>query len=121
MRVATASYAATAAGVRAIIAAYAQAIDDGRHGDIAAMFCEDGSVNLPAAGVVAGREEEAPWGFRSAGRPRGRRARLRRGPRVGRLGADRDVGVLRQQGGGDLPERYRRTLDPYVALSVVAA
>jgi probable F420-dependent oxidoreductase len=24
-------------------------------------------------------------------------------------------------GGGDLPERYRRTLDPYVALSVVAA
>ncbi len=24
-------------------------------------------------------------------------------------------------GGGDLPERYRRTLDPYVALSIVAA
>ncbi len=53
---ATASYAATAAGVRAVIAAYAQAVDDGRYGDIAAMFCEDGSVDLPAAGVVAGRE-----------------------------------------------------------------
>jgi hypothetical protein len=56
MRVAAASYAATVAGVRAVIAAYAQAVDDGRHGDIAAMFCEDGSVDLPAAGVVAGRE-----------------------------------------------------------------
>ena len=47
MKVTTASYAATAAGVRAVIAAYAQAVDDGRHGDIAAMFCEDGSVDLP--------------------------------------------------------------------------
>jgi SnoaL-like domain len=56
MRVATASYAATAAGVRAVIAAYAQAVDDGRHGNIAAMFCEDGPIDLPAAGVVAGRE-----------------------------------------------------------------
>jgi hypothetical protein len=56
MRVATASYAATAAGVRAVIAAYAQAVDDGRHGEIAAMFCQDGSVDLPAAGVLAGRE-----------------------------------------------------------------
>jgi SnoaL-like domain len=56
MRVAAASYAATAAGVRAVIAAYAQAVDDGRHGDIAALFCADGSVDLPAAGVVVGRE-----------------------------------------------------------------
>lgn len=55
MRLATASYAATAADVRAVIAAYAQAIDDGRHHDIAAMFCEDGSVDLPMAGVVTGR------------------------------------------------------------------
>jgi SnoaL-like protein len=56
MMLATASYAATAAGVRAVIAAYAQAIDDGRHHDIAAMFCADGLVDLPATDVVTGRE-----------------------------------------------------------------
>lgn len=50
------SYAATAAEVRAVIAAYAQAVDDGRHGDMAAMFCADGSIDLPGAGVVAGRD-----------------------------------------------------------------
>jgi hypothetical protein len=53
---ATEGYAATVAGVRAVIAAYAQAVDDGRHGDIAALFCADGSVDLPAAGVVVGRD-----------------------------------------------------------------
>ncbi|HEX3963483.1 MAG TPA: nuclear transport factor 2 family protein [Trebonia sp.] len=55
MRMATASYAATAAGVRTAIAAYAQAADDARHGDLAALFCEDGFVDLPVTGVVAGR------------------------------------------------------------------
>jgi len=68
MRVATLSYAATAAGVRAAIAAYAQAVDDGRHRDIAALFCADGSVDLPAAGVVVGRPALAAL-FRSAGPP----------------------------------------------------
>lgn len=56
MQVATESYAATAAGVRAAIAAYAQAVDDGRRGDIAALSCEDGWVDLPSAGVVVGRK-----------------------------------------------------------------
>jgi hypothetical protein len=56
MQVATESYAATAAGVRAAIAAYAQAVDDGRRGDIAALFCADGWVDLPSAGVVVGRK-----------------------------------------------------------------
>ena len=56
MKVATESYAATAAGVRAAIAAYAQAVDDGRRGDIAALSCEDGWVDLPSAGVVVGRK-----------------------------------------------------------------
>jgi hypothetical protein len=60
MLVATASYAAAVADVRAIIAAYAQAVDDGRHGDIAALFCADGSVDLPAAGVVVGRDADGP-------------------------------------------------------------
>jgi len=57
MTLATVSYAATAAAVRAVIAAYAQAIDEGRHRDIAGLFCEDGSVDLPTAGVVIGQEE----------------------------------------------------------------
>jgi hypothetical protein len=56
MRAAAASYAATAAGVRAVIAAYAQAVDDGRHGDVAALFCADSSVDLPVAGVVVSRD-----------------------------------------------------------------
>ena len=56
MTLATVSYTATATGVRAVIAAYAQAIDEGRHHDVAAMFCEDGSLDLPTAGVVTGRE-----------------------------------------------------------------
>jgi SnoaL-like domain len=59
----TASYAVTVAGVRAVIAAYAQAVDDGRHGDIAALSCADGSVDLPAAGVVVGRD--GGWRFHS--------------------------------------------------------
>jgi hypothetical protein len=56
MQVATASYASAAAAVRGVIAAYAQAIDDGRHADVAAMFCPEGSIDLPSAGVVTGRE-----------------------------------------------------------------
>jgi SnoaL-like domain len=56
MQVATESYAVTAAGVRAAISAYAQAVDDGRRGDIAALSCADGWVDLPSAGVVVGRK-----------------------------------------------------------------
>ena len=72
MSVATVSYAATVAGVRAAIAAYAQAVDGGRHGDIAALFCEDGSVDLPAAGVLVGRAAPAA-SFRGEGPPPGSR------------------------------------------------
>jgi hypothetical protein len=53
--VATWSYAATVAGVGAAIAAYAQAVNDGRRGDVAAPFCKNGSVDMPLAGVVVGR------------------------------------------------------------------
>jgi len=71
MQVATASYAAASAGVRAVIAAYAQAIDDGRHAEVAAMFCPEGSIDLPSAGVVTGREaltancRDGEWRFHS--------------------------------------------------------
>jgi hypothetical protein len=50
------SYAATVAGIRTTIAAYAQAVDDGRTEDIVATFCPDGWIDLPRAGMVAGRE-----------------------------------------------------------------
>lgn len=67
---ATVSDTATVAGVRAAIAAYAQVVDDGRYGDIAALFCEDGSVDLPAVGVVLGPEALAAC-FRGEGHPPG--------------------------------------------------
>jgi 3-phenylpropionate/cinnamic acid dioxygenase small subunit len=34
-------------GVRAAIAAYAQALDDGRTEDLIAMFCTDGGIDMP--------------------------------------------------------------------------
>ena len=54
MRVATVSYAATVACVRAAIAAYAQAVNDGRHCDISALLCKDG-LGRPVRGRRGGR------------------------------------------------------------------
>jgi hypothetical protein len=45
------------AGVRAAIAAYTQALDDGRTDDVVATFCADGAVDIPGLGVHAGTEE----------------------------------------------------------------
>lgn len=50
----TATYGRCAVAVRATIAAYAQAVDDGRTADIVATFCPDGSVRLPGSGEVRG-------------------------------------------------------------------
>jgi hypothetical protein len=42
------------AGVRAAIAAYTQALDDGRTEDILSTFCVDGGIDIPGMGVHAG-------------------------------------------------------------------
>ena len=41
-----------AEGVRAAIATYTQALDDGRTDDVVATFCPDGSCEMPGLGVV---------------------------------------------------------------------
>ena len=42
--------------MRATLAAYAQALDDGRTEDVLATFCDDGSVDIPGMGSHEGRE-----------------------------------------------------------------
>jgi ketosteroid isomerase-like protein len=43
-----------AEGVRAAIAAYTQALDDGRTDDVVATFCADGSCDMPGVGRFEG-------------------------------------------------------------------
>ena len=43
-------------GVRATIAAYTQALDDGRTADLVATFCDDGVVELPGFGTFEGHD-----------------------------------------------------------------
>lgn len=54
-----------AEGVRAVIATYTQALDDGRTNDVVATFCPDGSVEMPGAGLFSGeaalREAYSGW------------------------------------------------------------
>ncbi len=50
-------YAEVAEGVRRAIAAYTQAMDDGRTDDIVATFCPDGSVEMPGMGNHSGHDE----------------------------------------------------------------
>jgi hypothetical protein len=54
MGVAVLTYAQVAGGIRSTIAAYAQAVDDGRPDDIVTTFCPDGSVDLPGASGFEG-------------------------------------------------------------------
>jgi hypothetical protein len=49
-----ATYADVAEGVRAAIAAYAQALDGGRTDDLVAMFCTDGAIDMPGIGAHEG-------------------------------------------------------------------
>lgn len=44
-------------GVRATIAAYTHALDDGRTDDVLDTYCTDGTFEFPAAGTFTGREE----------------------------------------------------------------
>jgi hypothetical protein len=59
------TFAAVAEGVRATLAAYTQALDDGRTDDVVATFCPDGVIELPGMGTHRGhdalREAYASW------------------------------------------------------------
>jgi hypothetical protein len=48
--------AEAAEGVRATIAAYTQALDDGRTNDVVATFCPDGGCDIPGLGTYRGHE-----------------------------------------------------------------
>jgi len=43
-------------GVRAAIAAYTHALDDGRTDDVVATFCPDGSCDMPGMGAYEGHD-----------------------------------------------------------------
>lgn len=47
-------FADVAEGVKATIAAYVLALDDGRTDDIVELFCPDGSVDIPGLGAAEG-------------------------------------------------------------------
>lgn len=50
------TFADVAEAVRATIAAYTQALDDGRAADVVATFCADGTIDLPGMGTYTGHE-----------------------------------------------------------------
>src|SRR4051812_47004272 len=50
------TYADVVEGVRATIAAYTQALDDGRTDDVVATFCPDGGCDIPGLGTFEGHD-----------------------------------------------------------------
>ena len=52
----TTAYADVVEGIRATIAAYTQALDDGRTDDVVATFCPDGVVDIPGMGTHEGHD-----------------------------------------------------------------
>ncbi|HET6950818.1 MAG TPA: nuclear transport factor 2 family protein [Acidimicrobiales bacterium] len=50
------TFADVAEGVRAAIAAYTQALDDGRTDDVVATFCPDGVCDIPGMGTHEGHD-----------------------------------------------------------------
>jgi hypothetical protein len=50
------SYADVVEGVRAALAAYTHALDDGRTDDVVATFCVDGVCDIPGLGVHEGHD-----------------------------------------------------------------
>ena len=50
------TYAEVAEGVRAAIATYTQALDDGRTDDVVATFCPDGACEIPGMGTHKGHD-----------------------------------------------------------------
>lgn len=53
---ATTTYTEVVEGVRATIAAYTHALDDGRTDDIVATYCPDGTFEMPGMGTFEGHE-----------------------------------------------------------------
>lgn len=53
---ATATYAEVVEGVRATVAAYTQALDDGRTDDVVATYCPDGVFDMPGVGRFEGHD-----------------------------------------------------------------
>jgi hypothetical protein len=52
----TKTFADVAEGVRAAIAVYTQALDDGRTDDVVATFCADGVCEIPGMGTHQGHD-----------------------------------------------------------------
>jgi hypothetical protein len=52
----TTAYAEAVEGIRATIAAYTQALDDGRTDDVVATFCADGAIAIPGLGTHVGHD-----------------------------------------------------------------
>jgi hypothetical protein len=50
------TYADVVAGVRAAMAAYTHALDDGHTDDVVATFCVDGECDIPGLGAHAGHD-----------------------------------------------------------------
>jgi hypothetical protein len=50
------SFADVAEGIRAVIAEYTQALDDGRPDDVVATFCADGLCEIPGLGTHQGHD-----------------------------------------------------------------
>ena len=50
------TYADVVEGVRAVIAAYTHALDDGRTDDVVATFCPDGVCDIPGLGTHSGHD-----------------------------------------------------------------
>src|SRR5438270_12029077 len=63
----TTTYAEVVEGIRATIAAYAQALDDGRTDDVVATFCPDGVSEIAGMGTYEGHQalREAYEGWKS--------------------------------------------------------
>lgn len=59
------TFAEAAEGVRAAIAAYTQALDDGRTDDVVATYCTDGACQIPGMGTHQGhhalRDAYSKW------------------------------------------------------------
>lgn len=56
MSMAKTTFADVIEGIRATIAAHAQAQDDGRTDDLVALYCPDGAVEVPDMGTFEGTE-----------------------------------------------------------------
>ena len=50
------TFADVDAGVRAALAAYTQALDDGRTDDVVATCCNDGAIDIPGMGTHEGHD-----------------------------------------------------------------